>query len=88
MPVLLSCESISKTYGSRRLFADLSIAISDNERLGLIGPNGSGKSTLMEILCGVKEPDTGTVSARKLTRVSYVPQNSVFPQDATVGSVL
>ena len=88
MPLLLSCESISKAYGSRTLFQGLSIAISDGERLGLIGPNGSGKSTLIEILAGVKEADSGTVSARKLTRVGYVPQDSVFPPDQTARGVL
>lgn len=88
MPVLLSCESVSKTYGARTLFANLSLAISDGERLGLIGPNGSGKSTLIEILAGVKEADSGTVSARKLARTGYVPQESVFPDGSTVRSVL
>jgi len=88
MPVLLSCEAISKTYGSRTLFENLSLALSDGERLGLIGPNGSGKSTLMEILAGVKEPDSGTVSARKLVRTWYVPQDSVFAPGATVRSIL
>jgi ATP-binding cassette subfamily F protein uup len=88
MPVLLSCESVSKTYGSRTLFENLSIAISDGERLGLIGPNGSGKSTLIEIMAGLKEPDSGTVSARKLTRIGFVPQDSVFPDGATVRHVL
>ena len=88
MPVLLSCESITKSYGVRPLFQGLSLAISDGERLGLIGPNGSGKSTLVEILAGVREPDAGTVSLRKLTRLAYVPQNSVFGVDVTVHQVL
>jgi ATP-binding cassette subfamily F protein uup len=88
MAVLLSCESVSKTYGSRTLFENLSIAISEGERLGLIGPNGTGKSTLVEILAGLKEPDHGTVSARKLTRIGYVPQDSVFEPHATVGGIL
>ncbi len=88
MPVLLSCESVSKIYGSRTLFTGLSLAISDGDRLGLIGPNGSGKSTLLQILAGVKEPDSGTVSVRKLVRIAYVPQESVFADGATVRSVL
>ncbi len=88
MPVLLSCESVSKTYGSKPLFENLSIALSDGERLGLIGPNGSGKSTLIEILAGMKDPDTGTVSVRKLVRIAYVPQDSIFPDGSTVRSVL
>ncbi len=88
MPVLLSCESVSKTYGAKPLFENLSIAISDGERLGIIGPNGSGKSTLLEILSGLKEPDSGTVSIRKLTRIGYVPQVSAFAENVTVRSVL
>jgi ATP-binding cassette subfamily F protein uup len=88
VPVLLSCESVSKAYGARVLFQNLSLAISDGERLGVMGPNGSGKSTLIEMLAGIKEPDTGTVSARKLTRIGYVPQDSVFPEGETVSSIL
>ncbi len=88
MPVLLSCQSISKSYGARPLFANLSLAISDGERLGIIGPNGSGKSTLIEILAGMQTPDSGTVSTRRLARVGYVPQDSSFPQGMTVAAVL
>src|SRR5579875_2411986 len=88
MAVLISCESVSKSYGVRPLFENLSIGVSDGERLGVIGPNGSGKSTLMEILAGIKEPDRGTVSIRKLARPAYVPQDSTFPPDATVRSHL
>jgi len=72
----------------RPLFQGLSIAISDGERLGVIGPNGSGKSTMVEILAGVRDPDTGTVSTRKLTRLGYVPQDSVFSAGITVREVL
>jgi len=53
-----------------------------------MGPNGSGKSTLIEMLAGIKEPDTGTVSVRKLTRIGCVPQDSVFPPGETVSSIL
>jgi ATP-binding cassette subfamily F protein uup len=88
VPVLLSCESITKSYGARPLFDGISLAISDDERLGLIGPNGSGKSTLVEILAGIKDADSGTVSLRKLTRLAYVPQNSVFEPGVTVARVL
>jgi ATP-binding cassette subfamily F protein uup len=88
VPVLLSCQSISKSYGARALFENLSLAISDGERLGIIGPNGSGKSTLIEILAGIKAPDSGTVFTRRLARIGYVPQDSAFPEGTTVAAVL
>ena len=88
MPVLLSCDSVSKSYGGRVLFDSVSLGVSDGERLGIIGPNGSGKSTLIEILAGIRDPDSGTVSMRKLTRIGYVPQDSVFDPDDTIADVL
>lgn len=88
LAVLLSCESVSKTYGARPLFEGLTLAISDGDRVGMIGPNGSGKSTLVEILAGVRDTDDGTVSLRKGTRLAYVPQNTVFAGDITVRQVL
>ena len=81
--VLLTCEAISKTFGAQSLFENLSLTIADGERIGLIGPNGAGKSTLLRILAGLDQPDTGTVSVRRLARLAYVPQESVFPADRT-----
>jgi ATP-binding cassette subfamily F protein uup len=86
--VLLSCESISKSYGIKPLFSDLSIGLAEGDRVGLIGPNGSGKSTLLKILAGIEDPDDGTCSLRRHVRISYVPQESTFPPDLTVEEVL
>ncbi len=88
MGLLLSCQSISKTYGAAPLFKDISVSISDGDRAGLIGPNGSGKSTLLRILAGLTEPDEGVVSVRKLVKPSYVPQETDFAPDATVRQIL
>ena len=64
------------------------MGISDGERVGLIGPNGAGKSTFLKLLLGQEAPDSGTLSFRKLARLSYVPQDPVFPSGKTVVEVL
>jgi ABC transport system ATP-binding/permease protein len=88
MSQLISCQSISKTFGARPLFENISLTISDGERIGLIGPNGAGKSTLIQILAGVQTPDSGTLSPRKLVKIGYVPQDPTFEADVTVTAVL
>src|SRR3954449_2552973 len=88
MALIESCTGISKSFGSRLLFENISLGVSDGERLGLIGPNGSGKSTLLKILSGRLEPDSGTVSMRRNTRVGYVPQDAVCPEDRTAAEVI
>src|SRR5438128_8859238 len=87
MALLLSCESLAKSYGIRPLFSGITLHFSDGERIGLIGPNGSGKSTLLKILAGVESPDGGTISARRQLRLAYLPQQDVFPAGATVQQV-
>ncbi len=88
MSLLLNCQSLSKTYGAEPLFEDISLTISEGDRLGLIGPNGSGKSTFLQILAGLKEPDSGTSSVRKLVTLGYVPQEPEFPEEASIRQIL
>src|SRR5665213_688780 len=88
MALLLSCNSLSKSYGARPLFDDISFGIQDGERIGLIGPNGAGKSTLMKIFAGSVQPDKGSMAFRNNARVAYLPQEDVFPAGATAMSVL
>jgi len=87
-PVLLSCESLTKSYTSRPLFDDLSFTIAEGDHIGLVGPNGSGKTTLLKIVAGVEQPDSGTRSVRKGLRVGYVPQDPVFAPGKSVEEVL
>jgi ABC transport system ATP-binding/permease protein len=88
LPPIIAAQGLSKRYGAEPLFQNISFTVSEGERIGLIGPNGSGKSTLLEILYGRVQPDTGEVAIRKRTRLSSVAQNSEFPPDATIRSVI
>jgi ATP-binding cassette subfamily F protein uup len=86
--LLLSCEAVSKAYGTRALFDELSFGLAEGDQAGLVGPNGSGKSTLLKILAGLEEPDRGTRSLRSGLRIGYVPQDPVFPAGRTVDEVI
>ena len=88
MTLLLNVQGLAKRFGPRPLFTDLSLDLCAGERLGLIGPNGSGKSTLLKLLAGADEPDAGTRSLRRGTRVGYLAQNDQFPAGLTVHDAL
>src|SRR5437667_2483001 len=84
MTILLSSQGLSKAYGPRPLFHEISLDVRAGERIGLIGPNGSGKSTLLKILAGWETPDQGTVALRRTARLGYLPQEDVFDLERTV----
>ena len=88
MSVLISCQSLSKSYSARPLFNEISFAVDDTDNIGLIGPNGAGKSTLLKILAGLIEPDSGVVIPRKFLKTAYVAQDSVFEPGQTVREVV
>src|SRR5437588_12350687 len=88
MTVLLSVQGLTKGYGPRPLFTDLSLDLRAGERVGLIGPNGSGKTTLLRLLAGREQPDAGTRSLRRSARLGYVAQDDVFAPGQTAREVL
>ncbi len=88
MPPIINAQKISKAFGAKPLFQDVSFTVSEGSRIGLIGPNGSGKSTLMRILAGTDEPDSGNVAIRKRLQLSYVEQDSRFESGESVRAVI
>src|SRR5580692_2855111 len=88
MSVLLTCDAIAKSFGSRTVFSDISLSLHDGDRLGIIGPNGAGKSTFLQILGSGMSPDDGTVSIRKGVRLAMVVQDPRFDSEATVREVI
>ena len=88
MTVLLSVQGLTKGYGPRPLFSDLSLDLRAGERVGLIGPNGSGKSTLLRLLAGREQADAGVRSLRRTARLGYLAQDDVFAAGQTVRDVL
>ena len=80
----LSAEKLSKAYGLKVLFQDLTFGISQGQKIALVGRNGCGKSSLFRILSGMEAPDKGTVSIRKGITVEFLDQDPKFPGAETV----
>ena len=81
---ILNIEHISKVYGEKVIFDDISCGIQEGEKIGIIGINGTGKSTLLRILAGLEEGDEGQVIMQNGVHLAYLPQNPQFPADSTV----
>ncbi|MGD9609845.1 MAG: ABC-F family ATP-binding cassette domain-containing protein [Desulfovibrionaceae bacterium] len=88
MSTIVTLRSVSKAFGVRALFSNISMVVSEKERVGLIGPNGSGKSTLLKIMTGLEPMDAGERTLRQGARLAYVAQEDRFEPGATVGQVL
>ena len=82
--MLLSAENISINFGSRQLLEDVNFYLNEGDKVGIIGINGTGKSTLLKVLAGITEPDGGTISRNPNVQVSFLPQNPVMDDGATV----
>ena len=81
---ILNVENVSKTYMAKSVLNDVSVGISDTDKIGVVGINGTGKSTLLAIVAGVVEPDSGQVVMNNNLRISYLPQNPVFDMGKTL----
>ncbi|MCK9595346.1 MAG: ABC-F family ATP-binding cassette domain-containing protein [Candidatus Omnitrophica bacterium] len=81
---MINIINLSKSYGKKVLFSNLSLNINPGEKIGLIGPNGAGKSSLFSLLLGDTEPSSGSVQVNKGVRIGYLPQESSFHSQRTV----
>ena len=81
---MLTLASLAKSHGPRTLFADVSLFIKREDRLGLVGPNGAGKSTLFNLIIGNETPDAGTITWERGADYGFLPQESVPAGDETV----
>jgi ATP-binding cassette subfamily F protein 3 len=81
---MLTLSDVSKSFGARTLFEEVSLSINYGERIALVGPNGAGKSTLFSIILGTGEPDSGSVVLDKHTTLGYLPQETAATGDETV----
>lgn len=88
MAHLLSCQSLTKSFGAQTLFSNICLSISDGDRIGLIGPNGSGKSTLLKIISNQLEADSGKILVQRHVRTAYLAQADVFDEDKSVAENL
>lgn len=86
--VLLSAEGLSRDLGERILFDNISLGISQGDKIALVAPNGSGKSTLLKILAGVDAPDRGEVRPRQGVRIGYLSQEPEFDPVLTIQDVI
>ena len=82
--MLLSAEHLSINFGSRQLLTDVNFYLNDGDKVGIIGINGTGKSTFLKVLAGAIEPDEGRITRNPNVQISYLPQNPVMDDSATV----
>ena len=81
---IISLENVSKNYGFKPLFENVTLGLEDRDKIGIIGANGSGKTTLLRVIAGLEEPDTGRVIRAKGNSLAFLSQNPQFDDNLTV----
>ncbi len=82
--MIMQLEHISKSFGGRQLFHDVTFRLEEYERLALVGPNGAGKTTMLNIISGAEDPDEGRVLFAKGARVGYLEQEAIEMADQPI----
>ncbi len=81
---ILNVEKISKSFGEKVLFDEVTLGVNKGDKIGVIGVNGTGKSTFLKIIAGMEEADAGQVVKGKGVTVTYLPQNTEFLENDTI----
>jgi ATP-binding cassette subfamily F protein uup len=81
---ILSLENVSKNYGVKPLFENVTIGLEDRDKIGIIGANGSGKTTFLRVVAGMEEPDTGRVVRANEKTLAFLSQTPPIDENATV----
>ena len=80
----ISVENISKSYGDRTLFSNISFGINKNQKVAFVAKNGTGKTSILNIIAGLDIPDKGQVIQRKDIEVAYLSQHQIFDKHLTI----
>ena len=82
--MLLQAEHLSINFGSRQLLTDVNFYLNEGDKVGIIGINGTGKSTFLKVLAGAIEADEGRIVRSPNAQISYLSQNPVMEDNATI----
>src|SRR5439155_12489512 len=81
---MLTINGLTKAFGGQTLFADVSLQVNRQDRLGLVGPNGAGKTTLFSLILRNESPDEGQITLERNVTLGYLPQETAPVGDETV----
>ncbi|HJT81541.1 MAG TPA: ATP-binding cassette domain-containing protein [Chthoniobacterales bacterium] len=81
---MLTVSQVSKSFGGRILFEEVSLQVNRGDRIGLVGPNGAGKSTLFSLILGETSPDSGKILTEKTATIGFLPQETAAVGRETV----
>ena len=85
---VVNIEQVSKAFDIKELLIDVSLGVSEGDRIGIVGRNGSGKSTLMKVIAGTESPDSGRVTKSNSARIGILSQVDFENPESTVGEVV